>query len=489
MRQQNKHFLLTAVLMFYILSVSAHTFETGKIYYNITSSSNKTVEVTYRGSTFEQYTEYSGTVTIPSTVVHNNTTYRVTSIGSEAFCGCTSLTSITIPESVTSICDGAFYGCRSLTAISIPKFVNSIGNQAFLSCSGLTSIILPESVTSIGNHAFSECRGLTAITIPESVTSIGSGAFSSCTSLIELNIPKNVTSFEKSVFMNCSSLTSFTIHRGVTEIGNRAFERCSSLTSITCYAVTPPTIGAYSTFDEVDKSIPVYVLTESISSYKTAPFWSDFTNILPIDEYTLTVSSAGYATLFLNYNADIPENVKAYIATSVEDDRLMMKQVTGVLPAKTGVIVRAKEGLYTFVESTDTPTEVEGNLLIGTTTNTNIKAESGYRYYVLAKKDDLVAMYRPKLTDGQFLNNANRAYLKLESDDLGIFDEETNTEDEGGQLSNRLRFDFGGTTDVEMTTDNGQQTTVIYDLQGRKVADAEGLKGIYIVNGRKVIFK
>ena len=201
----------------------------------------------------------------------------------------------------------------------------------------------------------------------------------------------------------------------------------------------------------------------------------------------LTVTSAGYSTLYLDYAAEIPNDVKVYIATSVEGDRLMMTQVTGVLPAETGVIVRAKEGTYTFVESDDTPANVDGNLLSGTATDTYIAAESGYKYYVLAKKNDLVAMYHPKLTDGQFLNNANKAYLRLESDDLGIFDDETNTEDEGGQLSNRLRFDFGGTTDVEMTTDNGQRTTVIYDLQGRRV-EKPTKPGIYIVNGQKVVF-
>ena len=76
----------------------------------------------------------------------------------------------------------------------------------------------------------------------------------------------------------------------------------------------------------------------------------------------------------------------------------------------------------------------------------------------------------------------------FKADDLGIFDEETNTEDEGGQLSNRLRFDFGGTTDIEMTTDNRRQTTDIYDLHGRRVENpTKG--GIYIVNCKKVVVK
>ena len=98
----------------------------------------------------------------------------------------------------------------------------------------------------------------------------------------------------------------------------------------------------------------------------------------------------------------------------------------------------------------------------------------------------MVGMYRPKLTDGQFLNNANKAYLALESDDLGIFDDETNTEDEGGQLSNRLRFDFGGTTGIQISELKTQNSEIIYDLQGRRVENPTK-PGIYIVNGRKVV--
>ena len=72
--------------------------------------------------------------------------------------------------------------------------------------------------------------------------------------------------------------------------------------------------------------------------------------------------------------------------------------------------------------------------------------------------------------------------------DLDIFDEETDTEEEGGQLSNGLRFYFGGTTDIEETTDEGQQTMAIYDLQERR-ATTPIKDGIYIVGGKKVVIK
>ena len=210
--------------------------------------------------------------------------------------------------------------------------------------------------------------------------------------------------------------------------------------------------------------------------------------------HLLNVTSAGYATLYLDYPVAIPSDVEVYIAQSIakgeDSDRLMMAQVTGVLPAKTGVIVRANPGRYDFIKSDETPADVTGNMLNGTTTSKYIDAIPGREYYVLSNKEG-IGMYRPTLNvNRQFKNNAYKAYLEINSNNrLGFQEGESDTTAPDGQLSNKLRFDFSGTTDIEQTTDNRQQTTVIYDLQGRKVADTEVLKGIYIVNGKKVVIK
>ena len=194
------------------------------IYYNSTASTDKTCEVTYRGSTYSSYSnEYTDKVVIPETVSYNGTTYSVTSIGSHAFYGCRGLTSVVIPEGVTSIGKSAFYDCSGMTSITIPNSVTSIGYSAFCDCTGLTSVSLPNSVTSIGNYAFESCSGLTSVTIPNSVTSIG----------------------------------------------GYAFRHCSGLTSISVYSETPPSLGSGALYN-VPSSCKIYIPTGAKQSYKSS---------------------------------------------------------------------------------------------------------------------------------------------------------------------------------------------------------------------------
>ena len=239
--------LSLVVALFATITLNAYDFQYGDLYYNITS--DNTVEVVYDYD--ESYRELT-VVVIPSTLYDY---YNVTSIGYEAFKGCTGLTSITIPNSVTSIGDNAFSGCTGLTSITIPNSVTSIGDRAFYDCTSLKSVTIGNSVTDIGDAAFYGCTGLTSITIPNSVTTIEYSAFEGCTSLASVTIPNSVTTIEYSAFDNTpwyNNLsdgpvyintilykykgempqgTHFVVREGTTAITEQALTHCTGLVS------------------------------------------------------------------------------------------------------------------------------------------------------------------------------------------------------------------------------------------------------------------
>ena len=132
----------------------------------------------------------------------------------------------------TKVSAYAFRNCSSLTSVTIGNSVTTIGIYAFSDCSGLTSVTIGDSVTSIGSYAFQGCNGLTSIAIGKNVTSIGSYAFYGCSSLTSITIPNSVTSIGYDAFAHCSGLTSVTMGDGVTTIGDYAFSGCYKLVEI-----------------------------------------------------------------------------------------------------------------------------------------------------------------------------------------------------------------------------------------------------------------
>lgn len=136
---------------------------------------------------------------------------KATSIGNDAFTGCSSLTTIIIPDSVTSIYDGAFAWCSNLTSIAIPNSVTSIQDGTFSGCYHLATITIGNSITSIGNYAFNSCSNLTSISIPDSVESIGSRTFDSCYNLTSISIPDSVENIGNYAFNGCYNLTTASI--------------------------------------------------------------------------------------------------------------------------------------------------------------------------------------------------------------------------------------------------------------------------------------
>ena len=191
-----------------------------------------------------------------NTVIPNS----VTSIGDEAFSGCSQITNISIPNSVTSIGDYAFYECESLTSISIPDSVRNMGYWAFGYCRSLTNVSISSSVTEINDDTFRYCSNLTNITIPSSVTRIGMNVFSCCYKLNNIYIPDSVISIGSCAFQETGWFknqpnglvyagkvaymikgdcpTEIEIKSGTLGIADMAFEDFENITSVSI----PPTL-------------------------------------------------------------------------------------------------------------------------------------------------------------------------------------------------------------------------------------------------------
>ena len=188
------------------------------------------------------------------------------------------------------------------------------------------------------------------------------------------------------------------------------------------------------------------------------------------ESYTLSVGETKWATMFLDFAATIPADVEAYTVTEVNDGYVILTQVIGVLPANTGVVVKADEGDYTFAYSAEEATDVTGNLLKGTVTATEINEEA----YVLGKVDDEVGLYKAEMSGGVWLNNANKAYLPASA--------------VPNKSTQFYGFDWDGTTGVEEVKGENVEVKAIFDLTGRRVEEIAA-PGIYIVNGRRVFVK
>ena len=141
-----------------ILTLWAHDFEVDGIYYNITSSEDRTVEVTYKGTSYQNWgNEYTGNIIIPSYVINEGIKYLVKNIGAWAFGECQYVEAVQLPDGIVNIGEAAFYRCSKLKTVNIPDGVVNIERWAFSSCGSLKTINIPNSVANIGRATFSNC--------------------------------------------------------------------------------------------------------------------------------------------------------------------------------------------------------------------------------------------------------------------------------------------------------------------------------------------
>ena len=259
------------------------------IYY---SFSYNTAEVTYKD---KNYNTYTGDVVIPSTVQYQGKTYTVTDINNMAFRNCQGLTSVTIPESITTILSHTFEGCSNLATVVLPENMLSIQSYAFTGCSSLSLLTIPKNVTYIGGYAFSGCNLLTSIVIPEKLTSIsGRNPFYGCQNLSSITVEEGNTVYDSR--NNCNAVIETAenvlvagckntiIPADITGIGENAFCYCSGMTELYCYAKVVPATPSTAFSNSPISSSTLYVPASSLASYKAIAPWSQFGNIVGMDD-------------------------------------------------------------------------------------------------------------------------------------------------------------------------------------------------------------
>ncbi len=259
---------------------TSETIEGIEVTYIVTSESLHQVQVG-SGSNVAVDSNTSGTLTIPSTVMHDNAVYSVTSLSSRSFYSCQYISAIVLPDSITSLSSFSFFNCSSLTSIevssnnqnysssdgvlfdkdqstlihypagkmktsySIPIDTVTVEDYAFFDSIYLTSIIVSSGVVTIGNGAFEDCNGLLSISLPDSVMSIGINSFLNCESLRNIVVSDSSPIYSSSdgVLFNKAQTTlicypagktdsAYTIPFTVTSIDNYAFYHCSKLVSL-----------------------------------------------------------------------------------------------------------------------------------------------------------------------------------------------------------------------------------------------------------------
>ena len=194
----------------------------------------------------------------------------------------------------------------AVETLLLPNGLLEIGDFALHNARHLEQITIPAGVTRIGESAFEECRSLESVTFAgRALREIDDWAFYNCHALKTINIPEGVTTIGKAAFFDCAYLKEITLPTTTQVIADNAFGQCQKVAKMTVNAMTPPVVEA-ETFEDINRSIPLYVPIGTARQYKTADYWREFFNVIEynapsaVEDITAPSSSSNTQKLLRN---------------------------------------------------------------------------------------------------------------------------------------------------------------------------------------------
>lgn len=325
----------------------------------------------------------------------------------------------------------------------------------------ITSVVIEEGISSIATCAFESYFSLTSVSLPSSVTTIGWQAFYDCTYLASVNIPEGVTTLKGGSF-SLTGLTTITIPSSVTNIGDdtagAAFSG-TNFTDIYCFASTTVVWGnASGEFPDG-------------ASFHVADNQSTWEGIINNVTVKADLTAIGSTNVGHNYWATYYNATNNYLADA--NTTVYKASLTGTTITLTAIpdkIINA--GQAVILKSTSTPGLVPSASASATSyTDNELHGSDGTdvsdgTFYALAYQNSVLGFY--KVNSGITIP-AGKAYLKSADGARGFYG-----------------IDDDGTTAIK-NMKVGKEDNIYYDLQGRRVLYPK--KGLYILNGRKVIIK
>lgn len=337
--------LLFILLACSALSAAAYDYYDGQFYYNLDSQS-LTASITNDKGSYSA-NAYAGDIVVPETVEVEGVVYTVTSIGRRAFYGSSKVTSIELPSTITSIGQYAFSE-TSITSITIPESISMLDKFTCLNCPKLADVNLPSGLTTIemacfsqcpslrlinlprhlgylGEEAFSSCSNLESINLSPSLTFIGYKAFYRCRSLKSIDVPNYVTKLDVETFRECTNLEHVSIGSGIREFAAYVFADCPKLTSIYCAAD-----GMFTaTNSNVFEGTPIttaFLRNDLLPNFAQKYFWRTiFKHLKPLTLEQPTVSivdgSLNFSTVNnLNYTSEPEVYEYSILVSNVVDE-------------------------------------------------------------------------------------------------------------------------------------------------------------------------